>query len=541
MAHSTAIEMQSPRLKEGQTSVARKWSDEGNDEYTPRRRPAAAYRNTETTDQDSLRRLFSYAQLLAFALTFMSSWEVMAMNMGATFYNGGPQTLVWGIILVVVGALSQALSMAELATIHPIAGAQYHWTHFLAPERQKRFITWMQGWVTWFAWVSALAGSTSSEANILLGLVGTNFPDYEYKSWHVTLLIMAQLILVGLINMYAFRIIPWLELVAGVMHVILWVIFVIVLVTLAPRHNADFVFFERSVSSGWDNSFVSWNLGLLVPAWGFIGFDGVVHMSEEVRKAKQAVPRAMIWTILMNGTLAYGIIIVLLFCMGNTEDVLTSSYPIIPICMNAAGRKGGTAMVCGLLIITFCVVAASLASVSRITWAWARDGGLPTWFAQIHPRHRVPIRSLWLPIVVVSVLSIFAVGNDATSTVFSAFTSLSSLGLYSSYIIAISCMLHARLSGRIGDSPQAPLQYGEWRLPKGWGLPLNIYALLWTMYLTIWLPFPTTLPVTGTNMNYAGPIYVVVLLVAVLYWVFWGRTKWPGLNADAIARVEAHD
>lgn len=63
------------------------------------------------------------------------------MDMGATFYNGGPQTLAWGIILVVVGAMAQALSMAELATIQPIAGAQYHWTHFLAPEKHRRFIT----------------------------------------------------------------------------------------------------------------------------------------------------------------------------------------------------------------------------------------------------------------------------------------------------------------------------------------------------------------------------------------------------------------
>ncbi|KAF6784460.1 amino acid permease, partial [Colletotrichum musicola] len=31
----------------------------------------------------SLRRLFSFWQLLAFALIFMSSWEVMAMDMGA--------------------------------------------------------------------------------------------------------------------------------------------------------------------------------------------------------------------------------------------------------------------------------------------------------------------------------------------------------------------------------------------------------------------------------------------------------------------------
>lgn len=122
------------------------------------------------------------------------------MNMGATFYNGGPQTLAWGIILVVLGALTQALSMAELAAIQPIAGAQYHWTHFLAPENHKRFITWMQGWVTWFAWVSALAGSTSSEGNILLGLVTTNYPSYTYQPWHLTLVIICQLVVVGLMK-----------------------------------------------------------------------------------------------------------------------------------------------------------------------------------------------------------------------------------------------------------------------------------------------------------------------------------------------------
>lgn len=66
------------------------------------------------------------------------------MNMGATFYNGGPQTLTWGILAVIGGALVQALSLAELAAIQPIAGAQYHWTDLLAPERHRRLITWMQ-------------------------------------------------------------------------------------------------------------------------------------------------------------------------------------------------------------------------------------------------------------------------------------------------------------------------------------------------------------------------------------------------------------
>ena len=70
---------------------------------------------------------------------------------------------------------------------------------------------------------------------------------------------------------------------------------------------------------------------------------------------------------------------------------------------------------------------------------------------------------------------------------------------------------------------------------------MNVVALVWTVYLTIWLPFPTTIPVTGTNMNYAGPIYGVVVMAAVMYWLAHGKGRWEGLDEKALGMVEAHD
>jgi len=137
-------------------------------------------------------------------------------------------------------------------------------------------------------------------------------------------------------------------------------------------------------------------------------------------------------------------------------------------------------------------------------------------------------------------LALLNVGSTA-ATAFSAFIALSSLGLYSSYIIALSCLLHARYTGRLGSSPRAPVQYGGWRMWRGFGAPVNVFALLWTIYLTIWLPFPTSLPVTGTNMNYALPIYTAVVCAAVVGWFVWGKRRWMGLDLRAIGSVEAHD
>ncbi|KAI1120100.1 LPXTG-domain-containing protein [Nemania abortiva] len=487
-------------------------------------------------------RIFNFTQLAAFAITFMSSWEVMALNMGGAFYNGGPQVLTWGVLLCSVGGLAQALSLAELSAIRPIAGAQYHWTELLAPEPYRRLITWMQGWVTWFAWVSLLAGVAAGTSNILLGTVIANYPDtYVEQPWHITVTIIAQFVFAGLINAYAFQIIPWLEVVAGVLHVVLFVIYIAILLTFGGRNSANFVFLEQTVYSGWENNFVSWNIGLLIPAWGFVGFDAVVHMAEETRRAKKAVPRVMVWCIVCNAVMAFTFVLALLFSIDHTEEVLASPWPIVVVLISTAGTSGGTALLAGLLTISMFVLVACVASVSRITWSWARDGALPTWFARVDPRHHIPIRGLLLPCAIVILLSLFTVGNTATVTVFSAFTALSSLGLYTSYFIAISCLLHARLSGRLGDKPTSAVQYGDWRLPSNIATPINIYALLWTIYITIWLPFPTTIPVTGANMNYAGPIYLVVVIGAVTYWITWGRKNWPGLNKSPIEMVAAHD
>lgn len=120
--------------------------------------------------------------------------------------------------------------------------------------------------------------------------------------------------------------------------------------------------------------------------------------------------------------------------------------------------------------------------------------------------------------------------NIASYTAFGALIALSTIGLFTSYIIAIGCMLHARLWH--SDT----LQFGDWQMGK-LGLPVNIYATLYSAYVTIWLPFPQLLPVTGDNMNYSLPIYAATTLFALLFWVFYARKNWEGLNKQVIRLV----
>ena len=70
-----------------------------------------------------------------------------------------------------------------------------------------------------------------------------------------------------------------------------------------------------------------------------------------------------------------------------------------------------------------------------------------------------------------------------------------------------------------------------------WGLSVNIFALVYTAWVTVWLAFPTYLPVTRENMNYASPIFGGSVLFALAYWFIKGRTHWDGLNKEIVRLV----
>lgn len=184
----------------------------------------------------------------------------------------------------------------------------------------------------------------------------------------------------------------------------------------------------------------------------------------------------MFWSICMNACLAFAMAIIFLFCVGDVEEAMTAAYPLMSICLNATNSvAGASAMVSGFLLTVISVSLGSIASVSRLTWAWARDGALPSYFAYVSPRHRIPVRSVWLPILMVMLLSLL---NLANYTAFSVIISLSTFGLYQSYFIAISCMLYSRLTGRVAEAP--------WSLGK-FGVPINAFALFYSAWIGVFL------------------------------------------------------
>lgn len=203
-----------------------------------------------------------------------------------------------------------------------------------------------------------------------------------------------------LINVFARKLLAPFETLGIIMHLSFLPIFIIVLVVLAPHSSPSFVFTDFiGDQSGWTNKGVIFSIGLLTSTYTFTGFDGPLHMGEEVKNARTVVPQTMVLAVLTNGIMALGWMICLLFTIGNVQNALTTrtGYPIIEIFYQATHSLHGTNTLMAMLMLTgYVSLTNSLASVSRLTWvrivnaacslpaipltfnqAFARDNGLP--------------------------------------------------------------------------------------------------------------------------------------------------------------------
>ena len=208
-----------------------------------------------------------------------------------------------------------------------------------------------------------------------------NDSTYVFHRWHGTFLAWAVFAVPVAVNVFARKLLAPIEVVGGITHLVFFIVWVVTLAVLAPRSTPEFVF-ETNVFglSGWSNHGVQWMVGLLSSVFPLGGFDGVLHMSDEVKNAERKVPLAMVYSIVINGAMSFAFMITILFCLGPLETALDTptGYPFIQVMYGATGSKGATiALVSFVIFNGMIAMFSSLASVSRLTWAFGESGCIP--------------------------------------------------------------------------------------------------------------------------------------------------------------------
>jgi hypothetical protein len=65
------------------------------------------------------------------------------------------------------------------------------------------------------------------------------------------------------------------------------------------------------------------------------------------------------------------------------------------------------------------------------------------------------------------------------------------------------------------------------------GYLVNIWAVIWTAFVSIIFLFPTIRPVTTLNMNFAIVFLGAILVASAVYWVVRGKNFYTGPLIEA--------
>ncbi len=261
-------------------------------------------------------------------------------------------------------------------------------------------------------------------------------------------------------------------------------------------------------------------------------------MIEEIPEPHVQGPKIMIYCILIGMVTGFIFLSCILFCVTDVERVIVSPRgPLLELFMQATGNAAGsTCLVMFPLICVLFAVTSIMFTSSRMTWAFARDNGLPfsATFAKVHPRLDLPLNALLWTTAWVIMFGFVLLGSSAA---LSAITAASVVALGITYAIppTINCL---RLRRALPENR-------AFKLKGATGWVLNMVritpasesedvantakiGIFWTILTTVLFVFPPETPTTASNMNYCIAAFAIMFLIAGATWVVGGSKHYRG-------------
>ncbi|KAM6513953.1 hypothetical protein FALCPG4_015141 [Fusarium falciforme] len=469
-----------------------------------------------------MRRNFRFLSIFGFSMILMASWEFSLSVATVGLVNGGTAGLIWMFFICWVGFLLVNSSMAEMASMAPTTGGQYHWVSEFVPPQHQKFISYLMGWMCVLGWQTSCASSAFIAGTQIQGLVVLNYPDYVPEAWHGTLLTVAVAAFSVLFNTVLARKLPLIEALVLIIHIFAFFGILVALWVLSPRADTKAVFTEFSDGGGWGSLGGSTLVGILAGILPLLGADAAVHMSEELRDASRTLPRSMIMTTIFNGAFGWIMVITFCFCIGDLGEVITSptGYPFMQVFYNSTqSASSATAMAVFIVAMTVFSNLTMVATSSRQLFAFARDHAVPfsPWFSKVPAEWDVLINAILTTFLISSLLSLINIGS---AVALNSITSLATTSLLSSYIVSIGCMTWRRWT-------KSPLLRSKFSLGQ-WGLAINIAseAFLVVIFVLAFMPGnPNPMP---SEMNWNILIYSAVTLFSLAYYFFRGTHQYEG-------------
>ncbi|KAL0929769.1 uncharacterized protein CTRU02_215199 [Colletotrichum truncatum] len=502
-------------------------------------------KHSNTNDQDArdlaelghsqaLSRKFDTWSMLSLAFVVLGTWSVFAQSLASGLISGGPIAILWGLCLVTFSNICIGVSLGELCSSMPTALGQAYWVSRLWPTPTGRFVSYMCAWINTFGWWTLSASTLAFMTEFILGmnLLFDETWSAATTGWVQFLVYLGVTFVLTVLNVIACRmdqILPMFNNFVGVTFVgLFFVIGLALLLSVGTKGNlhfqpGSFVFGAWINQTGWNDG-VAWFMGLVQAAYGLTAFDAAIHLVEEIPSPRKNIPRVIWLSILCGAATGFIFMVICLFSIQDLEQVLNPStgLPFMDLVKGTVGLEGSAVLLALFIFNGLGQGVTVVTTASRLTWGFARDGGLPwsIYFSHIDETWKAPVRALWLQGAIIGLVGVL---YTFSNTVLEAIVGVSTIALTVSYAMPILTLLV------VGRDKLPP---GEFHLGR-FGPVVNWISLVYCAITTVFFFFPSTPTPAVADMNYAIVVFGIILLFSLSFWFIRGRQTY--LQVEEIA------
>ncbi|UKZ53889.1 hypothetical protein TrVGV298_007691 [Trichoderma virens] len=411
-------------------------------------------------------------QIIALGFNIPNSWAGVATAFSAALTAGGPVSLIYGNFVITAMYASAAVTLAELASVYPTAAEFYS--------------------------------------------------GYKANAWQLFLISQGLNLFSLAYNLFLLKRTRWIHDAAFFLTLSTFLTISIVCLARGDKQSSTWVWTNFEPSSGWP-PVVSFFTGLTTHAYMFGGLDSALHLAEETLDASRTVPKALMSTIGIGFFSGFVFSVAMTYCIPSLDIFANDPVPIYKLWRIAS--KSDTAatvfLVTGIVIFTFILIATQQ-TTSRLIWALARDRGLvfSSQFAKLSPKFGdIPVAALILDAGLIFVCGCISLGSTAA---FNALVGVFSLMQMISFALPAALLIYRRRSEKVLPRKRA------FRVPEILGWACNIGTVIAAVIETVFFTFPSVLPVTGSNMNYAVVVLAVIVIVMVVNWIVFAKKHYQG-------------
>ncbi len=322
--------------------------------------------------------------------------KISAVDSKLQPYGFGAIIGTW--LFVGIITLCGSLALAELGAMFPHAGGPYLYIREAFGRLPAFLWGWTEFWVVRTGSVGALACATVLYMNQVVPMSATGQTS-------MAIVIILGLSAVNMLSTKAGAAVQGMATVSKVAFLGLLIVLPFVFRTVDTANLQPL----WAMPDGPDAASSFWKaLGLAMVAvlWPYDGWINLGPVAEDIRDPKRNVPRAMaiglglVIVVYLGANLSYHLVLPM-------SHLATSSTVAADVFKQMFGPTGATIAAIGVMISTFGATNSNMITGPRIYLAIARDGLVPAWLRQIHPRFLTPANAILLQAVWTVLLVLF--------------------------------------------------------------------------------------------------------------------------------------